>query len=602
MKKAILLTTLVLLLIYGCGNRTVELTLEEIEALRSVGNGALLDKTISKPGPGIWEAGKTGGTWISSISNDPKTFNTTTARDADSRTVIDNLFADLVDYDPYKREFKPKTADFKVVAYKEQDRVDVIYTLRDDLFWTTPDGKVREQVTSDDVVFWYNEIDGDQGLQQPGYASQFVDMPDGSKGRVTIEKLDRYSFVFHFPRIIADPVLSSLMTYGPKYIYEPAKKNGGVSGVLEALTVETDVNTIPSMGPYHIVEYSPGVRVVLKRNPDYYLRDNNGERLPYRDKIIYKIVPDRNTEYLLFKSGGKDSYSSRPEDLKELVENSGKNYDVYNGGESLDSFFICFNQNPDSMNPVIYNWFSKKEFRQAMSSLLNRQRIANQVYRGMAVPATYLFAKANPMFDPDISNPYTYNVERAIKLLASIGIKQGNDGLMYDDMGNHIEFEFNLGAENNVGIDMANVFADELKQVGITCNVRPIDFQKVVQMLIETYDWEVTMAGLGANYWPSGGSNLWLSSGNFHLWHPLQESPATEWEERVDKLYNDGLFTLDPVKRKAIYDEYQRLLLEEQPMIYIVYPLSFGAFRHGWGNIFYDNLGVPDGDRIYEIY
>ena len=105
--------------------------------------------------------------------------------------------------------------------------------------------------------------------------------------------------------------------------------------------------------------------------------------------------------------------------------------------------------------------------------------------------------------------------------------------------------------------------------------MRPIDFQKLVQMLTSTYDWHVATASLGSNYWPEGGSNVWQSKGNFHLWHPLQEEPYTEWEARVDHLYNEGRFTIDKEKAKAVYDEYQQLLLDQVPMTYLVYPLRF---------------------------
>jgi len=48
---------------------------------------------------------------------------------------------------------------------------------------------------------------------------------------------------------------------------------------------------------------------------------------------------------------------------------------------------------------LTYGWFSQTKFRQAMSCLLNRGRIASQVYRGLAVPALYFFAKANPFVE-----------------------------------------------------------------------------------------------------------------------------------------------------------------------------------------------------------
>ena len=595
-----LLGAIVALSITACGGDQ-GVTLEEAQEQRSASRNELLEKTVRKPGPGDWEEGEIGGTWVSSINNDPKTFNTLTARDGDTRDIVDVLFDYLADYDPYKREFVPNLASFEIEVDREAGILRVIFTLRDDLYWTTPAAPEEEwvQVTSDDVVFWYDEIQGDPEFQLPGYPGQFVDMPNGDQARVTIEKIDERSFAFVFPRIVANPVLSSNMTFGPRHLYEPAKREGGVEAVLNLLSVDTDVTTIPSIGAYHIVEYTPGVRVVLQRNPQYWKEDESGTGIPYVERAIYRIVPDQNTEFLLFKDGTKDAYSARPEDLEELLSEENPDYTVYNGGESLGSSFFTFNQNPENIDPEKHDWFIQKEFRQAMSSLLNRERIAQQVYRGLAAPAHHFFARANPMFDEDIRLQYSYDPEAAVELLEGIGINRGDDGLMYDEEGNHIEFTINIGTESTIGIDMANIFADELEQVGITANVRPIDFQRLVEMITSTYDWEAVSVALGANYWPSGGSNVWQSSGNFHIWHPLQEEPATEWEARVDELYNEGRFTLDQAERKEIYDEYQQIILEQLPLIYTVHPFSFLGIRDKWANVYYDTLNGLETERVF---
>ncbi|MCG8481141.1 MAG: ABC transporter substrate-binding protein, partial [Spirochaetales bacterium] len=267
--------------------------------------------------------------------------------------------------------------------------------------------------------------------------------------------------------------------------------------------------------------------------------------------------------------------------------------------ESFNASFISFNQNPANLDPIRHAWFMQKEFRQAMSSLLNRERITRQVYRGLASPVRYLFIPPNPMFNPEITLEYTYDPERAIALLESIGISRGDDGLMYDRDGNHIEFSINMSVEGTVWVDVATIFADELEQVGITLNVRPIDGHALIERLTSTYDWDAVIIALGANFWPSGGANVWPSWGNLHLWHPLQDEPATEWEARIDFLYNEGRFTYDEALRRQIYDEYQRIILEQLPVIYTVHPLSFLAVRDRWENVYYDTLGSIETQRLF---
>lgn len=584
----------------SCGGGE-EITREEAEERRDTSRSELLERTVSRPGPPDFRIGAVGGTYVSAVTSDPKTFNDLTARDADTRTILDNFSDFLADYDPYEREFQPNLASFEINVDEAADSLRVIFTLRDDIYWTTPDSdrSTWVQLTADDIVFWYDEIEGDPDLQLPGYPGQFVEMPDGSRSRVTIEKLDNLTVAFDFPRIVANPILNANMKPWPRHIYEPAKERGGSEALLNVHSVDTDVTTIPSVGPYHIVEYTPGVRVVLQRNPDYWKTDEEGNTLPYIERVIYRIVPDDNTEYLLFREGTKDGHSVRPEQLDELLSVETPDFTIYNGGETLGSAFFVFNQNPSNLDPVKLGWFTQREFRQAMSSVLNRPRIARQVYRGLAAPAYHFFARPNPFFDADIRLEYTYDPERAVTLLASIGIERGPDGLMYDTEGNHIEFAINLGAENPTGIDIANIFADELGEIGITANVRPIDFQNLVDRLTTTYDWEVATVALGANYWPESGSNVWQSSGNFHLWYPLQSTPATEWEARLDYLYNEGRFTIDEEERRTIYNEFQEIILTELPLFYIVHPLSFFAIRDRWQNVFYDTLGQPDSAYFF---
>ncbi len=203
------------------------------------------------------------------------------------------------------------------------------------------------------------------------------------------------------------------------------------------------------------------------------------------------------------------------------------------------------------------------------------------------------------MYNPDIRLEYTYDPERAVELLASIGITPGDDGLMYDADGNHIEFDINMGTEGTIGVDIATIFSDELADVGITLNVRPIDWQALVGRLTSSYDWDAIILALGSNRFPSQGSNVWPSWGNLHMWHPLQEEPATEWEARIDYLYNEGRFTIDEDRRWEIYDEYQRIILEQLPLMYTVHPYAFIAVRDRWNNVYYDTLGGFVSERLF---
>lgn len=578
----------------GC-SREDEMSLDEINRIVTAGKSEILEKTVSKPWRGEeFASGTPGGTWYASLAEDPKSFNLLVAeRDGTTAGIVANMTDYLVDYDYVNRRFKPHCASFEIVVDEKRDKLDVIYTLRDDLWWSWYGTDRKVKVTSDDVVFWYDEIEGDPEFQSSSYNGHFLTMRDGSKAAITIEKLDDRRFVFHFPRIIANPLLTTNRDFGPRCVYEEAKKKGGTQGVLDLFSIAVDPKTIPSMGAWFLVEYTPAQRLVFKRNHDYWQKDANGVSRPYYEEYLVQLVPDENTQLLLFKEGKQDSYGLRPTDLDELINRKDADYAVFSAEGSLGANFWSFNQNPKNKNTPQFAWFTKKEFRQAMSCLLNRDRISKQTFRGLAEPKLDFFPPPNPYYNPEITLQYVYDRDRALALLSSIGMARDSAGTMRDSAGNAIEFDLSVVSDNTIANDIASIIVDECKKVGITVNVRAVDFQKLVEDMTATYGWQSIIMGLGMNYWPTQGINVWPSSGNLHLWYPLQEKPATEWEARIDYLYNEGSYTSDSRRAKVLWDEYQRILLEQCPLIYLVRPQSFVAVRNRWDytNVYFDNIG-----------
>jgi peptide/nickel transport system substrate-binding protein len=592
-----LILTVTLTVLMACGPRVRQISEEELKFQKKQQHDTLLAKAVYNPGSARpYEKGRPGGTWRNNMSNDLKTFNpVVAANDSESAGITDSLSTSLLDYDAYTKTWKPLAATYEVSTNEAAGTMDVTFSLRDDLYWTTQaDAKMKVKVSSDDPVFWYNDIVGDPALQHPGYSGQFVQMPDGTKKHIDIEKLDGRRFVMHYPRVVAMPELFSNMNFGPRYVFEPVKKAQGAEGVLNLWTINTDPRTIPSMGPYYVESNRPGIQVTLARNPGYWRKSDDGQKIPYIEKYDTKIVPNHETERLKFLAGELDGYGVRAEDLPEMLGRSPRDYTVYYAGPSLGARFISWNQNPRNLKPKYVKWFSNTRFRQAMSCFFNRDRVVKEVYRGLAEPDLSFFAKPNPYYDSSITQQFTYDPERGRQLLAEIGIKPNASGLMQDADGNLVSYDLTVQNDTNQTIDIANVYADELKKVGITLNVKPVQFQKLVESLTKDYDWQSILISLGSNYFPVQGSNVWISSGNLHLWNPLQPKPSTVWEATIDDLYWQGFSARDPVKAKKIWDQFQRILLDQVPVMYIVYEYSFSAFRDRWANIRVDTLSAPD--------
>lgn len=601
--EAIALALLFSFAFFSCA-RVSEMTLEEIAAARIETDTDLIARTVSRPYNGDeYKAGKEGGVWRDIIMGDPKTFNYLIAEaDGQSASIMNLTTTWLFDYDAVRRDWKPMGASWKVDTDEAQNTMTLHCTIRDDLFWTYPDKDEKIPVTSDDIVWWYNEVAGDKSFQSSAYNSQFVTMEDGSTKRIECVKKDDKRFDFIFPRMTADPLLAANMQFYPAFIYRAAKEAGGTEAVKSLFSVADDPKTLPSCGRWHIVEYRPSISIKMKRNKDYWEKDANGVSQPYPNEMMAQIVGDNNTAHLLFKQGKTETFSPSPENVADLVkEQEAGGYTVYNAGGNLGTMLWSFNQNPVNGVRPWAGWFSKKEFRQAMSCLLNRDRIIAQVYRGLGEAKLDFFPEPNPCYNPDIKLQYTYNPKRAAELLKKCGMSYHADGALYDEAANKVEFDITIPSANNTANDIAQVIADECGKVGITINVRQADFQKMVESLLSSFDWQSVMIGLGTQMFPSQGSNVWPSSGNLHLWHPFQEKPATDWEARIDALYNEGCHTVDKTKAIKIWDEYQRLILEECPVIYLIRQKSFTAVNNRWDqtNFYYDNINGAMTDWVY---
>ncbi|MCL1813778.1 MAG: ABC transporter substrate-binding protein [Treponema sp.] len=601
MKPKIFLFFLLIALFFSCSRD--EMSLDEYYAYSVGGLTELLAKTVTKPYKGqSFIPGRLGGTWVSAITNDPKSFNHLIAEeDGATSTIVGNMVDYLSEYNFLTKEWESHVASAEIKVYEDAGKLDVIFTLRDDLYWSYYNSDRKVKVTSDDVVFWYDEISGDPDCRSSGYYQQFLTMEDGSEAHVDIEKIDDRRFVFHFPRIIAEPMLSTNMDFGPKHVYEPVKRNGGADAIRSIFSVNTDPKLIPSMGKWFLVEYTAGQRLVFKRNPDYWKKDNNGLSVPYYEEMIMRIIPEENTQFLLFKNGETEDYLSRPEDLDELVNRENPHYTVFNAEGALGAAFWTFNQNPIWKDKPSYSWFTKKEFRQAMSCLLNRDRIIAQVYRGLAEPKLNFFPEPNAYYNPSIANTYLYNPKRALELLHSIGFKT-EKGILVDSLGNKVEFDLAIVSESAVYNDIASIIMDELSKVGIKINIRVVDFQKLVESMFTSFEWDSVMMALsGSNIFPTQGSNVWPSSGNLHMWYPNQERPATDWEARIDHLHNEGAYTIDKARAQQIWDEYQSIIIEQMPLISLFRSRRFVAINDRWdfSNVYFDNLHGVKGEFIF---
>lgn len=324
------------------------------------------------------------------------------------------------------------------------------------------------------------------------------------------------------------------------------------------------------LGPFMVADYKPGASVLLKRNPNYWKKDEQGRRLPYLDSIRLDIQPNRDVEMLEFKRGEIDMINSLDSEYFDKLAAASPQL-VHDAGPSLDSEQLWFNEVGKAPIPAYkQNWFRSANFRRAISEAMNREDLSRIVYHGHAQPAMGPFSPANKFwFNADLKPP-VYSPEGALKALEADGFRMEN-GTLKDKDGNAVVFSIATNAGNKTREKMAVLIQDDLQKIGIHVNVAMLDFPSLIGRMTQTYDYEAIILGLtNVDLDPNSEMNVWLSSAENHQWNPKEATPETTWEAEIDQQMRAQASSNDPKKRKAAFDRVQAIVEEEQPFIFLI--------------------------------
>jgi peptide/nickel transport system substrate-binding protein len=327
-----------------------------------------------------------------------------------------------------------------------------------------------------------------------------------------------------------------------------------------------------SAGPFFISEYRPGDYVRLLRNPNYWKRDAAGRRMPYLDSIRIDIQPNHEIELTRFLR--KEIYlinRMQPEGFDRVVKEMPAA--ARNLGASLDSEFLWFNQSDSGAVPEWKRkWFGSAVFRRAISDSIRREDLARIVYRGHAHPAAGPFSPSNRFWFNASLKALRFDPQAAVRSLTDEGFTL-REGILRDRDGHAVEFSVITNSGNRAREAMAAVIQDDLKKIGVQMNIVTLDFSSLIERIAKTSQYEACLLGFAnVEIDPIEQMNIWLSSGPQHQWRPLQKSPATPWEARIDQL--ELLQASEPSRelRKKAFDEVQRIVAEQEPFIYLVNP------------------------------
>jgi peptide/nickel transport system substrate-binding protein len=249
--------------------------------------------------------------------------------------------------------------------------------------------------------------------------------------------------------------------------------------------------------------------------------------------------------------------------------------------------YLVFNMNPRSRTLPAYkrDWFSKKEFRQAVSYALDRRSMIQTVGRGIGRPEWSPVTEANRLFYNPKVRRYPHDPARAKALLRRLGFAdRKHDGILEDAAGHELAFTLIAGTGNSAVATICSIIQDDLKQVGMKVTVSLMEYQALLSRR-DRYDWECNLNGWSGDPEPHRSQTIWLSSGRAHFWNPLQSHPATLWEAEIDRIYARAAQETNYTKRKALYDRWQAIIAEQQPLIFLTTPDVLGAIRNRVRNV-----------------
>jgi peptide/nickel transport system substrate-binding protein len=527
------------------------------------------------------EPGKPGGQLVLAIAGNPRTFNPLLSADGASDAVVRLLFSPLISLDMVTQQPKPGLAESWTV---EPDQKTWTFKLRKGLRWS--DG---EPITADDVVFTWNEL-----MYNPANNQLTYDLFRINGKKFTVTKVDDLTV-----RVVTPEVFAPFLEYFggvailPRHLLARAVQENKFS---ETYGVRTQPQQIAGSGPFRLKAFRPGKYVMLERNPEYCAVDRQGRRLPYFDEVMLAIAENpAEVTYRFLHNTSAACETIRP-DVWPRFEQASTNSRLraIDLGAGAERNFFWFNQNTNVnaagkplVNPVKLKWFQNRKFRQAVSCALDRDRMAIEVYGGRALPVYgFISGENQKWFNREIPRP-GHNPDQARALLAEIGMRdRNNDGVLEDAGGNPVEITLISNVDNPARGKTAMMIRDDLKKIGIKVEYRAVDFPTLLEKVNATHDYECGLMGLGGGGMdPASQVNVIKSGEPLHQWFPLQKTPATDWEAKMDSLMDAQMRTLDFARRKKDFDEVQRIWADELPMICTVAPFTGAAIRSDIGNV-----------------
>lgn len=468
------------------------------------------------------------------LSGEPSVLNPLLSTDTSSSSVEGMIFEGLLDVDR-DLNYRPLLAEKWLTTDHGQTW---FFYLKKNVFWH--DGK---KFTADDVIFTFNKL-LDLKTNTVRRSSYLI---NGKP--IKFKKVNDYLVKVTLSENFAPFELAMTMQIIPEHIYKKEDVN------------RSKYNRAPiGTGPFKFKEWRSGSHIIVEKNENYH-REN-----ALLKKIVFRIIPDTNTQLAALRRGEIDYCSIPAKDYLRLKNNKSLNVLTY------DQLFYTY-LGLNLATPI----FQDKKIRQALAYAIDKKQLVKTLFNDLAQPAYCPCSPVSWAYTDRIKK-YEYSPSKARKLLKEAGVS------------NNLSFTLLLGQGSRDGQRAAVIIQQYLKDIGI-------------QMDIQVMEWSALLKKINAAQDPKDfdavliGWSLGIDPDAYPLWYSGEYPQGFNYikykNDQVDQLCIAGRQTTDKAKRKHIYQKLWPIITEDQPYIFLWYPRSITAISKKVGG--YDTNPGPLG-------
>jgi peptide/nickel transport system substrate-binding protein len=339
-------------------------------------------------------------------------------------------------------------------------------------------------------------------------------------------------------------------------------------------------------GPYKLDvdprDWQPGKgRIVLVRNENYW-----GPK-PAFDRVVYREITDETARQVSFRNGETDRYGIPADQYERLRHDEDFNkrgrlleYETIAGGYR----YVGWNQKKKD-KPT---FFADVRVRRAMTMLLDRQAMCQQLQQGLATPTSGPFHRLSDQADPTVQG-WPYDVEAAKALLAEAGFadRDGN-GVIEAADGTPFRFKLTYPASSNDYKQMVLFMRDAYAHAGIVLEPDPLEWTIMLQRMDERNFDAITLG------W--GGT---IESDPKQIFHSASiaeggDNYVNYANPQLDKLIDTARVTMDESKRRALWHQVHRILHEDEPYTFLFTRKAVIFVDKRFGNVQVTKTGLNE--------